>query len=84
MFRFNDPTWLWALLALPLLATLWLLTARSRRLALEAFADADLVRKLTESVSFAARRWKGVLQLLAVGLLGTGYVARRRRRVARP
>jgi Ca-activated chloride channel family protein len=69
MFRFNDPTWLWALTLVPLFGALVLSAAKSRRRALERFADAVLVEKLTSSVNVVARRWKAVLQVLAVGLL---------------
>ena len=69
MFRFNDPQWLWALGLLPLLLLLAWTAARSRRRALERFADAELVRKLTGSVHLGARRWKTALRLMAFVLL---------------
>jgi len=58
MFRFADASWLWALTLVPILAFLAWTAARSRARALERFADSQLVRKLTESVDVAARRWK--------------------------
>lgn len=69
MFRFADPGWLWALGLVPLLALLFYRAARTRSAALERFADSDLVRRLTDTVDFAVRRWKAVLQLGAVALL---------------
>ena len=69
MFRFNDSTWLWALLAVPALVALVVVAARSRRRALERFGDSELVSKLTASVSIVARRWKAMLQVCAVALL---------------
>lgn len=69
MFRFADPAWLWALALLPVFVLLVWMAARSRRRALERFADPELVRKLTGSVDFTARRWKAVLRALALGLL---------------
>lgn len=69
MFRFADPRWLWALGLLPVLALLAWTAARSRRRALERFADAELVRRLTASVDLVARRWKTALRLLAFALL---------------
>lgn len=69
MFRFNDPLWLWAMLLLPLMGGLFVATARARARALERFADAEIVQRLIDSVDLAARRWKGLLQLLAVALL---------------
>lgn len=68
MFRFFDSEWLMALASLPFLAALfWVASARRRR-ALDAFGDSALVAKLTATVSVAARRWKAVLILTAVGL----------------
>ena len=58
MFRFNDIDWLWALLVVPALASLFLSAARGRARALEQFADAELVERLTASVHHSARRWK--------------------------
>jgi Ca-activated chloride channel family protein len=69
MFRFNDIDWLWALLVVPALAALFLSAARGRIRALEQFADAELVDRLTASVHHSARRWKAACGLLAVTLL---------------
>lgn len=70
MFRFGSAAWLWwALVAVPLLAGLALLTARARRAALDRFGDTDLVQKLTSSVSVPARRLKTGLQIAVVALL---------------
>ena len=69
MFRFNDPVWLWALTLLPVLVFLMLQASAARRRALEAFAEVELVRRLTGSVNRVVRRWKAVLQVAAVGLL---------------
>lgn len=66
MFRFFDSEWLAALAAVPLLALLFWLAARRRRKALASFGEHELVRKLTASVSAAARRWKAALTLAAV------------------
>ncbi|NIP79129.1 MAG: hypothetical protein GWN79_06085, partial [Actinobacteria bacterium] len=55
MFRFADPRWLWALALVPGLVALVWMAARSRRDALERFADSELVTKLTESVDARAR-----------------------------
>ncbi|MDX1646573.1 MAG: VWA domain-containing protein [Longimicrobiales bacterium] len=69
MFRFAEPSWLWALVLVPVLALLVWMAGRSRRKALERFADSALVERLTESVDLVARRWKAALRLLALGLL---------------
>lgn len=69
MFRFADASWLWALALLPVFVLLIWSAARSRRRALERFADSELVEKLTESVDLRARRWKAALRVLALGFL---------------
>ena len=69
MFRFADVSWLWALTLLPVFVLLVWTAARSRRRALEQFAESDLVEKLTDSVDLQARRWKNVLRVMALGLL---------------
>jgi len=69
MFRFNDPLWLWALTLLPVLVFLMVQASAARRRALEAFAEVELVLRLTGSVNRVVRRWKAVLQVVAVGLL---------------
>ena len=69
MFRFADSVWLFALTVVPMLAGLFGLAALRRRRALGAFGDAQLVRKLTATVSVTARRWKAALCVVAVGML---------------
>lgn len=69
MFRFNDPGWLWALTLVPVLVLAVLRASASRRRALEAFADSDLVQQLTSSVDIVARRWKWSMRIAAVALL---------------
>jgi Ca-activated chloride channel family protein len=69
MFRFAETLWLVALVAVPLAAALFVFGARRRQRALEAFAENPLVRKLTDSVSVAARRWKATLLLGSLALL---------------
>lgn len=69
MFRFNDVEWLWALSLVPILILLVAQASVRRRRALEAFAEHELVQRLTRSVNHRARRWKAVMQVAAVGLL---------------
>jgi Ca-activated chloride channel family protein len=69
MFRFADSVWLWALALVPLLLALHLAAARGRRRALAEIAESELVARLTATVSTAARSWKTVLGLTAIGLL---------------
>jgi len=69
MFRFNDPGWLWALALVPVLILLVVQASATRRRALEAFAQVDLVQRLTRSVNPVARRWKWAMQIAAVALL---------------
>ena len=69
MFRFADTAWLFALTLVPILVGLFGMATVRRRRALGAFGDAQLVRKLTATVSVTARRWKAALCLVAVGML---------------
>jgi Ca-activated chloride channel family protein len=69
MFRFAAGEWLAALALVPVALGLFALASRSRRRALETFGDPALVRRLTDSVSAAARRWKVALLLAALALL---------------
>lgn len=69
MFRFADTAWLAALAIVPLASALFAFSARRRRRALEAFGEPALVRRLTDSVSAAARGWKSALLLVSFGLL---------------
>jgi Ca-activated chloride channel family protein len=69
MFRFAATIWLAALALVPLAGALFVVATRRRRRALEVFAEQALVRKLTDSVSAVARRWKAALLLGALALL---------------
>lgn len=69
MFRFAESAWLYALAVVPVAVALFALSARRRQRALDAFGDAELVRRLTASVSVGARRWKVALLLTAFVLL---------------
>src|SRR5210317_1159734 len=68
MFRFGASEWLPALLLIPGLVALMWYAARSRRRALQSFADPELVEKLTASVNFAGRRIRAVLTVTALTL----------------
>lgn len=69
---FAQPLWLLAgLLSCLLLALLFHLLQKKRRLALENFASEQLLGRLTRNVSRARRRYKNGLLLLAVFLLFT-------------
>ena len=70
MFRFGAAPWLWALALVPLLVLLHLHAGRRRRALLDRFGEHALVRGLRASVHVAALRWKGVLVVAAVALLG--------------
>ena len=67
--RFAAPQYLWWLLAAPVLAGLFVLAFRRRRIALAAFGDAGLVRRLSTSASLEKRIIKAVLVVLASAFL---------------
>jgi len=69
MFRFVTPEWFLALLILPVMVGAFWLAARRRTTLLARFGEAELVQRLTGSVSHSARRWKSVLLLVATGLV---------------
>ena len=69
-WRFAEPIWRFVALALVLLATgamLW--AVRARRRALERFGDGDLVRALRDGVPAGWRATRGVLTVVALGLV---------------
>src|SRR2546422_4546929 len=63
--RFAAPEFLWWLLGVPVLIGLFVLSLRRRRLALQAFGDLPLMRRLTGSASLERRIIKAVLVVLA-------------------
>ena len=69
MFRFADTPWLAGLALIPVVAALFFVAAGRRRRALDAFGESELVRRLTATVSVAARRGKATLLLGALALL---------------
>jgi Ca-activated chloride channel family protein len=69
VFRFAEIGWLAGLAIVPIAAALFVLAARQRRRALAGFGEPALVRRLTDSVSASARRWKAALLLAALVLL---------------
>ena len=67
--RFAAPEYLWWLLAAPVLVGLFVLAFRRRRLALETFGDAALMRRLSTSASLERRIIKATLVVLASAFL---------------
>jgi Ca-activated chloride channel homolog len=67
--RFAAPEYLWWLLGVPVLIGLLVLSFRRRRLALEAFGDLPLMRRLSGSVSLERRIIKAALLVLALVFL---------------
>lgn len=66
---FGQPLFLWLLLLLPLILIFMLWAERRRKSALARLGDFALVRRLSESVNWAGRRWQSGLWLLAIALL---------------
>lgn len=69
MFRFASPEYLYLLLAVPLLAVVFFLAARSRRRRLARFGNPHTVAGLMPEASPARVRNKAVMFLLALALL---------------
>ncbi len=75
MFRFGSPLYLYAYVLVPMLAVFLWWTVAARRKAISRFGNADLVARLSKSVSKRARMIKTVLILIGVSLL-IGAMAR--------
>lgn len=69
MFRFEHPTYLYALLLIPVLAVYFYLTRRARAKALLRFGETDLVRRLMPQVSMLKHPLKFVILMVALFLL---------------
>jgi Ca-activated chloride channel homolog len=69
MFRFEHPTYLYALLLIPVLAVFFYLTRRARAKALLRFGESDLVRRLMPQVSMLKHPLKFVILMVALFLL---------------
>lgn len=69
MFRFANPQYLWLLAALPLLAALFWLAARSRRKRIERFGHPDVLQELMPEVSTGRVTLRFLLFLAAVACL---------------
>ena len=68
-FEFQEPIWLWALLAIPVLIGLGLLAMRGRGAAERAYADPAVLRIPPSRRTRGARIGAGVLALLALGAI---------------
>lgn len=69
MFRLQNPEYLWLLLAVPLLAGIFLWYWRRRRAALDAFADRELMEQLAPGMNRRLPWTKFLLLLLSIPLL---------------
>lgn len=69
MFRFEDPTYLYLLILLPILITIRMYGLRKRKKQLAKFGDPVLLKRLMPDVSVARREVKFWLMLTAIALL---------------
>lgn len=69
MFRFAEPTYLWLLLLIPVLAAMRLLLVRSRRRKLRMFGDKELLLQLSPGYSKYRPLVKFLLMLSALALI---------------
>jgi Ca-activated chloride channel family protein len=65
-----NPTYLVALLAVPVAIALFLWASWKRRLAIRRLGDNVLIAKLASTVSARRRRWKSAITVLALTLIG--------------
>ena len=61
------PTYLWALLGVPVVVLLFLWAAWQRKRAVSLFGDASLMKRLAGAISLRRRRWKA--GIIALGIL---------------
>lgn len=69
MFRFEDSTYLWLLLIIPLLIVLYFVKARKRARQLRRFGNPELLRQLSPDYSKARPRLKFWLLIACLTLL---------------
>lgn len=69
MFRFEDPTYLWLLMVVPILAMVRLVVWRQRKSKLRKFGDPELLRRLMPEASAYRPTVKFWLQMAALALL---------------
>lgn len=69
MFRFEDPQYLWLLVALPIMFAVRFVSDRMRRRRLRRFGDLELVKSLTPDVSMKRSYAKFVLIMAALALV---------------
>ena len=69
MFRFEDPTYLYLLILLPILIAIRMYGLRKRKKQLAKFGDPVLLKRLMPDVSVARREVKFWLMLTAIALL---------------
>lgn len=71
------PAYAWLLLAVPVVAGIYLWAAWQRREAIRRFGDPAVVTRLAEAVSPRRRRWKAALVVLGVALTGLALMGPR-------
>lgn len=69
MFRFEDPQYLWLLVALPIMFAVRFVSDRMRRRRLRRFGDLELIKSLTPDVSMKRSYAKFVLIMAALALV---------------
>jgi len=65
MFRFGNPNMLWGFWGVLVLIIFFLIVERSRRTLLSRFGELELLKRLLDTLSMRARRWKQALLVLA-------------------
>lgn len=61
-----NPTYFWALAAVPVVAALFVWAALRRYRAMQTFGDGHLISRLTNTVSARRRRWKAALSTVGI------------------
>ena len=69
IFRFENPEYLYALIAMPILILVWIILINRQKKSWEKFGDLSLVNKLTPNISYKLKNWKFFLVIIAISSL---------------
>ncbi len=66
IFRFENPDFLYALLAIPVLLIIWLVLIKIQKKSWEKFGNIELINKLMPELSYKRKNWRFIIFLIAL------------------
>jgi len=72
IFRFENPEFLYALIAVPFILVIWLIILKAQKKKWNMFGEIDLVERLMPNVSYKLKNWKFIFFLIAISSLMIG------------